>query len=137
MTEEEIFNLAEEIFQWVDDEGDIMKVFSLYHHNKFVASFPSREEAVAYGKSNGGEPWDYDVLEGYLVNSPPSYNPTYFTPTHQQTSPLVPDLTIMHETPQINNSEMAENNEDINYLQLFLVGVILILILNTITPVVM
>jgi hypothetical protein len=25
MTEEEIFNLAEEIFQWVDDEGDIME----------------------------------------------------------------------------------------------------------------
>jgi hypothetical protein len=25
MTEEEIFNLAAEIFQWVDDEGDIME----------------------------------------------------------------------------------------------------------------
>ena len=47
-----------------------MKVYSLYHHNKFVASFPSREESVAYGKECGGDPWDYDIIEEYLNKTP-------------------------------------------------------------------
>jgi hypothetical protein len=54
-----------------------MKVFSLYHHNKFVASFPSREEAVDYGKECGGDPWDYDIIEEYLHKSPLTYTPPY------------------------------------------------------------
>ena len=52
-----------------------MKVFSLYHHNKFVASFPTREDAIEFGKSNGGDPWDYDVIVEYLHKSPLTYNP--------------------------------------------------------------
>jgi hypothetical protein len=52
-----------------------MKVFSLYHHNKFVASFPTREDAIEFGKSNGGDPWDYDVIVEYLHKSPLTYTP--------------------------------------------------------------
>lgn len=52
-----------------------MKVFSLYHHNKFVASFPSRDEAIDYGKSCGGDAWDYDIIEEYLSKTPLIHNP--------------------------------------------------------------
>ena len=62
-----------------------MKVFSLYHLNKFVASFSSREESVAYGKSNGGDPWDYDVIEEYLSKSPPLYSTPYIPPASSTT----------------------------------------------------
>jgi hypothetical protein len=67
-----------------------MKVFSLYHHNKFVASFPSREEAVDYGKECGGDPWDYDIIEEYLSKSPLVYTfPTTPGPTIPYTHPPV------------------------------------------------
>jgi hypothetical protein len=56
-----------------------MKVFSLYHHNKFVASFPSRDEAIDYGKSCGGDAWDYDIIEEYLSKTPFTYTPNPLT----------------------------------------------------------
>jgi len=88
-----------------------MKVYSLYHHNKFVASFPSREESVAYGKECGGDPWDYDILEEYLSKSPLVYTPSHYTSLHsltpQQTIPCNPGVTLIPGTPQINNSVKA------------------------------
>jgi hypothetical protein len=66
-----------------------MKVYSLYHHNKFVASFPSRDEAIDYGKSCGGDAWDYDIIEEYLHKSPLTYNP------HPITSPG-PSIPFTH-----------------------------------------
>jgi hypothetical protein len=83
-----------------------MKVFSLYHHNKFVASFPTREEVVAYGKSNGGDAWDYDVIEEYLSKSPITYNPPYTSLTPSQTIPcrtiLDTGITVLPGTPKTN-----------------------------------
>jgi len=90
-----------------------MKVYSLYHHNKFVASFPSREESVAYGKECGGDPWDYDILEEYLSKSPLVYTPSHYTSLHsltpQQTIPCNPGVTLILGTPQINNSVKAND----------------------------
>jgi hypothetical protein len=89
-----------------------MKVYSLYHHNKFVASFPSREESVAYGKECGGDPWDYDILEEYLSKSSLVYTPSHYTSLHsltpQQTIPCNPGVTLIPGTPQINNSVKAD-----------------------------
>jgi hypothetical protein len=89
-----------------------MKVYSLYHHNKFVASFPSREESVAYGKECGGDPWDYDIIEEYLSKSPLVYTPSHYTSLHsltpQQTIPCNPGVTLIPGTPQINNSVKAD-----------------------------
>jgi hypothetical protein len=90
-----------------------MKVYSLYHHNKFVASFPSREESVAYGKECGGDPWDYDIIEEYLSKSPLVYTPSHYTSLHsltpQQTIPCNPGVTLIPGTPQINNSVKAND----------------------------
>jgi hypothetical protein len=89
-----------------------MKVYSLYHHNKFVASFPSREESVAYGKECGGDPWDYDIIEEYLSKSSLVYTPSHYTSLHsltpQQTIPCNPGVTLIPGTPQINNSVKAD-----------------------------
>jgi hypothetical protein len=89
-----------------------MKVYSLYHHNKFVASFPSREESVAYGKECGGDPWDYDIIEEYLSKSSLVYTPSHYTSLHsltpQQTIPCNPSVTLIPGTPQINNSVKAD-----------------------------
>jgi hypothetical protein len=82
-----------------------MKVFSLYHHNKFVASFPSRDEAIDYGKSCGGDAWDYDVLEEYLSKSPLVYTPPHYTSlTPQQTIPCNPGITVLPGTDHIKTN---------------------------------
>jgi hypothetical protein len=90
-----------------------MKIYSLYHHNKFVASFPSREESVSYGKECGGDPWDYDIIEEYLSKSSLVYTPPHYTSLHsltpQQTIPCNPDITLIPGTPQINNSVKAND----------------------------
>ena len=78
-----------------------MKVFSLYHHNKFVASFSSREEVVAYGKECGGDPWDYDIIEEYLNKTPyQMYTPSYTTPS--QTIPCNPGVALFPGTLKTN-----------------------------------
>lgn len=79
-----------------------MKVYSLYHHNKFVASFPSREESVSYGKECGGDPWDYDILEEYLNKTPyQMYTPPYTTPNTIPCSS--PNTTKLVHTAQPND----------------------------------
>ena len=78
-----------------------MKVYSLYHHNKFVAAFPKREEAIDYGKSNGGDPWDYDVIVEYLSKSPLVFTPPHYTSLHSftpTTIPCNPGVTFIPET---------------------------------------
>ena len=82
-----------------------MKVYSLYHHNKFVASFPTREEAIDFGKSNGGDPWDYDVIVEYLSKSPLSFTPPHYTSLHSftpTTIPCNPGVTLIPGKPQTN-----------------------------------
>ena len=80
-----------------------MKVYSLYHHNKFVASFPTREETIDYGKSNGGDPWDYDVIVEYLSKSPLVFTPPHYTSlTPATTIPCNPGVTLIPRKPQTN-----------------------------------
>ena len=74
-----------------------MKVYSLYHHNKFVAAFPKREEAIDYGKSNGGDPWDCNILVEYLSKSP-----LVFTPPHYGTLTPITTIPCNPGKPQTN-----------------------------------
>ena len=75
-----------------------MKVYSLYHHNKFVASFPTREEAIDFGKSNGGDPWDYDIIEEYLSKSPLVFTPPHYGSLTPTTIPCNPGVTLIPGT---------------------------------------
>ena len=79
-----------------------MKVYSLYHHNKFVASFPTREEAIDFGKSNGGDPWDYDVIVEYLSKSPLVFTPPHYGSLTPTTIPCNPGITLIPGKPQTN-----------------------------------
>ena len=82
-----------------------MKVFSLYYHNKFMVSFPTREETIEYGKCNGGDPWDYDIIEEYLSKSPLLYSSPYTPLTPSQTTPCNPGITLL---PGTHNTVRAE-----------------------------
>ena len=80
-----------------------MKVYSLYHKDTFVASFPTREEAIDFGKSNGGDPWDYDVIVEYLSKSPLVFTPPHYTSlTPITTVPCNPGVTLIPGKPQTN-----------------------------------
>lgn len=89
-----------------------MKVYSLYHKQAYVASFPKREDAVDYGKEIYADGWDCDILEEYLSKSPLVYSPPHYTSLHsltpQQTIPCNPGVTLIPGTPQINNTVRAE-----------------------------
>jgi hypothetical protein len=78
-----------------------MKVYSLYHHNKFVASFSSREETVAYGKECGGDAWDYDIREEYL----------YKTQQLSQTPLTTPSQPIPYTRPPVISKPPARYPE--------------------------
>ncbi|MFZ9741512.1 MAG: hypothetical protein ACO3CQ_06430 [Candidatus Nanopelagicaceae bacterium] len=53
MTEEEIFNLAAEIFQWVDDEGDIMEgVVTSEQVLEFATKVAQIAHAAGWGEGN-------------------------------------------------------------------------------------
>ncbi len=47
-----------------------MKVYSLYHNDTYVASFPNKEDAIDYGKENYMDGWSCNILEEYLSKSP-------------------------------------------------------------------
>ena len=47
-----------------------MKVYSLYHNDEFVASFPTKESAVFYGKQFYEDGWSCNIVEEYLSKSP-------------------------------------------------------------------
>jgi hypothetical protein len=47
-----------------------MRVFSLYYKDTFVASFPTREDAIKYGKEYYPEyAWDCNIIEEYRYKS--------------------------------------------------------------------
>jgi hypothetical protein len=66
-----------------------MKVYSLYHNETYVASFPTRKDAVFYGKQFYEDGWSCNIVEEYLSKSPPLYS-TPYTLTPYQTIPCVP-----------------------------------------------
>mgnify|MGYP003329177506 CR=1 FL=1 len=55
-----------------------MKVFSLYHHETYVASFPKREDAIDYGREIYRDGWECNIVEEYLSKSPPLCGTTDF-----------------------------------------------------------
>lgn len=59
-----------------------MKVFSLYHNDEFVASFPTKESAIFYGKQFYEDGWSCNILEEYLSKSPLVYTPPHYTSLH-------------------------------------------------------
>ncbi len=71
-----------------------MKVYSLYHKEAYVASFPKREDAVDYGKEIYADGWDCNIIEEYLSKSPynmwigpPPLTPTKFVHTSNPNDP--------------------------------------------------
>ena len=62
-----------------------MKVFSLYHNETYVASFPKREDAIFYGKQFYEDGWTCNILEEYLSKSPPLYSTPYIPPASSTT----------------------------------------------------
>ena len=62
-----------------------MKVFSLYHNETYVASFPKREDAIEYGKEIYMDGWECNILEEYLSKSPPLYSTPYIPPASSTT----------------------------------------------------
>jgi hypothetical protein len=56
-----------------------MKVYSLYHNNTYVVSFPNKEDVIAFGKKHYGDyaGWDCSIVEEYLSKSPLTYTPPY------------------------------------------------------------
>jgi hypothetical protein len=92
-----------------------MKVYSLYHNETYVASFPNKEDAIFYGKQFYEDGWSCNIIEEYLSKSPLTYNIgsplTSLTP--QQTIPCNPGVTLIPGTPQINNSVRAEPYKDV------------------------
>jgi hypothetical protein len=87
-----------------------MKVYSLYHNETYVASFPNKEDAIFYGKQFYEDGWSCNIIEEYLSKSPLTYNiGSPYTPlTPSQTIPCNPGITVLPGTPQINNTVRAE-----------------------------
>ena len=85
-----------------------MKVYSLYHNETYVASFPNKEDAIDYGKENYMDGWSCNILEEYLSKSPFIYSSPLTSLTPQQTIPCNPGITVLPGTPQINNTVRAE-----------------------------
>jgi hypothetical protein len=90
-----------------------MKVYSLYHNETYVASFPNKEDAIFYGKQFYEDGWSCNIIEEYLSKSPLLYSTPYTPLTPQQTIPCNPGVTLIPGTPQINNSVKAEPYKDV------------------------
>lgn len=90
-----------------------MKVYSLYHNETYVASFPNKEDAIFYGKQFYEDGWTCNIVEEYLSKSPLTYSSPYTTLTPSQTIPCNPGITLIPGTPQINNSVRAEPYKDV------------------------
>ena len=71
-----------------------MKVYSLYYKETFVAAFPNREDAIAYGKQFYEDAWDCNIVEEYLSKFQPLYSSPY--------TPLTPPNTIPCVSPVIS-----------------------------------
>jgi hypothetical protein len=64
-----------------------MKVYSLYHNETYVASFPNKEDAIFYGKQFYEDGWSCNIIEEYLSKSPLGYSSPY-TPNPLCTTPI-------------------------------------------------
>jgi hypothetical protein len=73
-----------------------MKVYSLYHNDEFVASFPTKESAVFYGKQFYEDGWSCNIIEEYLSKSPFTYN------IGSPYTPLTPSNPIPYVSPVIS-----------------------------------
>ena len=62
-----------------------MKVYSLYHNETYVASFPNKEDAIFYGKQFYEDGWTCNIVEEYLSKSPPLYSTPYIPPASSTT----------------------------------------------------
>jgi hypothetical protein len=84
-----------------------MKVYSLYHNETYVASFPNKEDAIFYGKQFYEDGWSCNIVEEYLSKSPLTYIPPYTSLTPQQTIPcnpgISPNITKLVHTAQPND----------------------------------
>ena len=78
-----------------------MKVYSLYHNETYVASFPNKEDAIFYGKQFYEDGWSCNIVEEYLSKSPLLYNTPYTPPTPSNTIP--PNITKLVHTAQLND----------------------------------
>jgi hypothetical protein len=76
-----------------------MKVYSLYHNDTYVASFPNKEDAIFYGKQFYEDGWSCNIVEEYLSKSPFTYN------IGSPYTPLTP--------PTIHNVVRAEPYKDV------------------------
>jgi hypothetical protein len=65
-----------------------MKVYSLYHNETYVASFPNKEDAIFYGKQFYEDGWSCNIIEEYLSKSPLLYS-TPYTPPASSTTPTI------------------------------------------------
>ena len=90
-----------------------MKVYSLYHNETYVASFPNKEDAIFYGKQFYEDGWSCNIIEEYLSKSPLLYSAPLTSLAPQQTIPCNPGVTLIPGTPQINNSVRAEPYKDV------------------------
>ena len=62
-----------------------MKVYSLYHNETYVASFPNKEDAIFYGKQFYEDGWSCNIVEEYLSKSPLLYSAPYIAPASSTT----------------------------------------------------
>jgi len=62
-----------------------MKVYSLYHNETYVASFPNKEDAIFYGKQFYEDGWSCNIVEEYLSKSPLLYSTPYIPPASSTT----------------------------------------------------
>ena len=62
-----------------------MKVYSLYHKETYVASFPNKEDAIFYGKQFYEDGWSCNIIEEYLSKSPLLYSTPYIPPASSTT----------------------------------------------------
>ena len=80
-----------------------MKVYSLYHNDTYVASFPNKEDAIFYGKQFYEDGWSCNIIEEYLSKSPLLYSAPY-TPPYNTAIPCVsPNPTKFVHTAQPND----------------------------------
>ena len=75
-----------------------MKVYSLYHNETYVASFPNKEDAIFYGKQFYEDGWTCNIVEEYLNK----------TPYQMYTPPYTPPNTIPCVSP--NTTKLVHNS---------------------------
>jgi hypothetical protein len=76
-----------------------MKVYSLYHNDEFVASFPTKESAVFYGKQFYEDGWSCNITEEYLSKSPLLYSTPYIPPASSTTPNIMPCVSPVISKP--------------------------------------